>query len=236
MDSVDGLKAIMAKNTIPTRAECEAILADHSVDPAIVRHSRLVAEVAQRIAFALVRSGVALNEDLVLAGALLHDLAKGQPEHASVGAAILKSMDFPQVAAVVSSHTDLEFDGQLDESAVVYLADKLTSGERLVTIEQKFEAALRRYDDIPAALDAVQRRMATAKAVALAVEMQVGAALASVVNEDSSPLAKSDAQQLRTDGRDSSSLMRQQPLCKIPPPARRRAEGGMPAFQKMRLT
>lgn len=180
----------MAKNKIPTRAECEAILADHSVDPAIVRHSRLVAEVAQRISVALVRSGVALNEDLVLAGALLHDLAKGQPEHASAGAAILRSMDFPQVATVISSHTDMEFYGRLDESAVIYLADKLTSGERPVTIDQKFEAALRRSSDNPAALDAVQRRMATAKAVALAVETQVGAALASIVNEDSGPLAK----------------------------------------------
>ena len=184
---------IMARNKIPTRAECEAILADHSVEPAIVRHSRLVAEVAQRIAFALVHGGVALNEDLVLAGALLHDLAKGQPEHASVGATILRSMDFPQAATVVSSHTDLDFDGRLDESAVVYLADKLVSGERPVTIDQKFEAALRRSSDDPVALEAVQNRMATAKAVALAVETRVGAALASVVNEDSGPLSKPDA-------------------------------------------
>jgi len=183
----------MAKNKIPTRVECEAILAGYSVDPAIVRHSRLVADVAQRIAVALARSGVALNQDLVLASALLHDLAKGHPEHASVGAAILRSMDFPQVATVVSSHTDLDFNGRLDECAVVYLADKLVSGERLVTIDQNFEAALRRSGDHPAALDAVQRRMATAKAVALAVETRVGAALASVVNEDSGPLAKADA-------------------------------------------
>lgn len=190
MESVNELKAIMAKNKIPTRAECEAILAGYSVEPSIVRHSRLVAEVAQRIAVALVRSGVALNQDLVLAAALLHDLAKGQPEHASVGAAILRQMDFPQVATVVGSHTDLDFSGRLDECAVVYLADKLTSGEHPVTIDQKFEAALRRSGDDPAALDAVQRRMATAKAVALAVEARVGAALASVVNEDSGPLAK----------------------------------------------
>jgi len=187
------LTEIMAKNKIPACAECEAILADHSVEPAIVRHSRLVAEVAQRIAFALVHGGVALNEDLVLAGALLHDLAKGQPEHASVGATILRSMDFPQAATVVSSHTDLDFDGRLDESAVVYLADKLVSGERPVTIDQKFEAALRRSSDDPVALEAVQNRMATAKAVALAVETRVGAALASVVNEDSGPLSKPDA-------------------------------------------
>jgi hypothetical protein len=67
------------------------------------------------------------------------------------------------------------------------------SGERPVTIDQKFEAALRRSSDDPVALEAVQNRMATAKAVALAVETRVGAALASVVNEDSGPLSKPDA-------------------------------------------
>lgn len=183
----------MAKKTIPTRAECEAILASHSVDPAIVRHSRIVAGIAQRIARALARSGIELNLELVQASALLHDLAKGKPEHAAVGAAILRQMDFLQVAAVVSSHTDLNFSGQLDENAIVYLADKLMSGERPVTIEQRFEIALRRFSDDPPALQATQRRMATAKAVALAVETRVGATLANIVNETSSALAKPDA-------------------------------------------
>lgn len=189
----DELCAVAASREIPTRAECEAILAGHSVQPAIVRHSRLVADVARRIALALTRRGAALNQELVLAGALLHDLAKGKPEHASVGAAILRSMDFQQVAGVVASHTDLNFGGRIDESAVVYLADKLMSGERPVTIEQRFEVALRRFSDDPPALEAAQRRMATAKAVALAVEARLGTDLASVVNEDSGSLAKSGA-------------------------------------------
>jgi len=193
MERMGELKETMAKDKIPIRAECEAILAAHSVEPAIVRHSRLVAGVAQRIALALVRSGLSLNQDLVLAGALLHDLAKGKPDHANVGAAILRSMDFPQVATVVASHTDLDFGGHIDESAVVYLADKLMSGERPVTIEQRFEVALRRFSDNPPALDAAQRRMATAKAVALAVERRLGAPLACVINEDSGSLASPGA-------------------------------------------
>ncbi len=180
----DELRALAASREIPTRAECEAILAGYSVAPAIVRHSRLVADVAQRIALALTRSGLELNLDLVRAGALLHDLAKGQPDHAAVGAAILRSMDFPQVATVVASHTDLNFDGYIDESAIVYLADKLVSGERPVTIDQRFEVALRRFSDNPPALDAAQRRMTTAMAVAQAVETRLGAPLASVINQD----------------------------------------------------
>jgi putative nucleotidyltransferase with HDIG domain len=184
----DALRALAACRDIPTRAECETILAGHSVEPPVVRHSRRVAEVAERIALALARSGLSLNVELVRAGALLHDLAKGRPDHASVGAAILRSMDFPPVATVVGAHTDLDFGGgQLDESAIVYLADKLIRGEEVVTISQRFGTALIRFSDNPLALHAAQSRMATTQAVARAVESRLGAPLASIVNEAGKP-------------------------------------------------
>jgi putative nucleotidyltransferase with HDIG domain len=172
------LRAPAAVREIPTRAECEAILARQSVRPAIIRHARIVAEVAQRISRALAQSGVPLNLELVLAGALLHDLAKGEPEHASAGALLLRSMNLPQVAAVVAMHTGLDcFDGRLDERAIVYLADKLVRGERKVTIAQKFQPALARSSNDPAARHAAQSRMATAQAIALAVETRLGEGL-----------------------------------------------------------
>jgi molybdenum cofactor cytidylyltransferase len=184
----DALRALADCRDIPTRAECEAILAGYSVEPSQVRHSRRVAEVAERIALALARSGFSLNVELVRAGALLHDLAKGRPDHAIVGAELLRSMDFPRVATVVSAHTDLDFSGgQLDESAIVYLADKLVRGESLVTLDQRFGPALARFSDNPLALHAAQRRMATAQAVALAVESRLGAPLASIVTEAGKP-------------------------------------------------
>jgi HD superfamily phosphohydrolase YqeK len=179
---------LAACRQIPTRAECEAILAGQSVEPAIIRHVRVVADVAQRIALALVRSGLSLNLELVLAGALLHDLAKGKPNHAGAGADILRSMDFLRVATVVGWHTDLDFSAnRLDESAIVYLADKLVRGEKLLTIKQYFQPALTRFRDNPLALRAVQSRMATAKAVALAVEARLGAPLANIVNGTEKP-------------------------------------------------
>jgi putative nucleotidyltransferase with HDIG domain len=184
----DALRALAACRDIPTHAECEAILAGHSVEPSMVRHSRRVAEVAERIALALARNGFSLNLELVRAGALLHDLAKGLPDHAAAGAAILRSMDFPQVATVVGAHTDLDFGGgQLDESAIVYLADKLFRGEDPVTLDQRFAPALARFSDNPLALHAAQSRMATAQAVALAVELRLGAPLDDVVGKAGKP-------------------------------------------------
>jgi putative nucleotidyltransferase with HDIG domain len=184
----DALRVMADRRDIPTRAECEAILTMQSVEPSQARHTRRVAEVAERITQALTHSGLSLNLDLVRAGALLHDLAKGRPDHANVGAEILRSMDFPRVAAIVSAHTDLDFSGgRLDESAIVYLADKLIRGENVVTLDQRFGPALTRFINNPHALHAAQSRMATAQAVALAVETQLGAPLASVVGEEGKP-------------------------------------------------
>jgi putative nucleotidyltransferase with HDIG domain len=149
----------------------------------VVRHSRKVAQVAHCIATALLRSGFPLNLELVQAGALLHDLAKGQQDHAAAGASILRSMDFPRVADIVAAHTDLEFSSaNLDESAIVYLADKLVRGEDLVAIEQRFQPALNRFATDPPALQAAQRRMETGKSVIRAVESRLGASLSTVVH------------------------------------------------------
>jgi putative nucleotidyltransferase with HDIG domain len=184
----DALRAVADCRDIPTRAECEAILAGHSVEPSLVRHSRRVAEVAERIALGLAHSGLSLNLELVRAGALLHDLAKSRPDHAVVGAELLRSMGFPRVATVVGAHTDLDFSGgELDECAIVYLADKLFRGEEPVTLDERFAPALARFSDNPLALHAAQSRMATAQAVALAVEARLGAPLASVVTEAGKP-------------------------------------------------
>jgi putative nucleotidyltransferase with HDIG domain len=182
------LRALADCRDIPTRAECEAVLTSQSVEPPQVHHSRKVAEVAERIALALARSGLSLNLELVRAGALLHDLAKGRPDHAAIGADILRSMDFPRVATVVGAHTELDFSGGcLDESAIVYLADKLVRGDSVVTLEQRFQPAFARFSNDPHTLPAVHGRMATAQAIVLAVETQLGEPLSSIVGEAEKP-------------------------------------------------
>ena len=184
----EALCALADSRDIPTSAECESILAMQSVDLFLVRHSRKVAEVAERIALALVHKGLSVNVDLVRAGALLHDVAKGRPDHAVVGAELLRSMGFPRVATVVSAHTNLDFSGgQLDESTIVYLADKLVRGDSQVTLDQRFQTALARFSNDPHTLLAVQNRMATAQAVTRAVEARVGMPLASILGVAGKP-------------------------------------------------
>ena len=182
----DALVALETRRNIPTVAECEAILAARQMHEDVIRHSRKVAEVAQRIAFALKSTGLTLNAELVLAGALLHDLAKGKADHAAVGASILRSMEFPEVAEVVAAHTDLGPSFTLDEKAIVYLADKLVRGDQSVSIAERFRPALDRFSGDTIAHQAAQRRMRAAMDIAFAVESRLGSPISFVACEESS--------------------------------------------------
>jgi putative nucleotidyltransferase with HDIG domain len=183
----DALLALASRRDIPTAAECEAILAGQHVAKSVIRHTRKVAEVAHRLAYTLASTGLDLNLELVRAGALLHDLAKGQPSHASAGASILRAMGFAKVAEIVAAHTDLATYSKLDESAIVYLADKLVRGEEEVTITERFQPALDRLGNDPVALQAAHRRKDAAFEVALAVVARLRAPLSTRASNSTYP-------------------------------------------------
>lgn len=171
------------RRDIPTGNECEAILAKLRVPERTVRHSRMVASVAQRLAEHLNLSGQRLDLKLVGAAGLLHDLAKGRPDHAGAGAKILTRLRCPQVAKIIAAHTDIVFTegSPLDEAAVVYLADKLVKYDRIVSLEERFQEAFARYSADTAALAAVRRRFFSAQGIARLVEQQVGASLEKLI-------------------------------------------------------
>jgi molybdenum cofactor cytidylyltransferase len=167
---------VCADRSVPTPAECDALLAERRVPDAIVRHGRAVAEVALRLAVELNGAGLHLDVGLVRAAGLLHDLAKGAPDHARAGARLLRRLGHFRVAAAVASHTDIERDGglPLDEAALVYLADKLVSGDRIVPLQERFRMARGRFgDDAPASL-ALERRWRSALDIAGSVERFLG--------------------------------------------------------------
>jgi putative nucleotidyltransferase with HDIG domain len=177
MDTPDDLARVQElaiHREIPSLQECEAILAMYQPNERVVRHSRMVACVAQEIAVALAERDIKINPLLARAGGLLHDVAKGKPDHAAAGAQLLRDLEFENVADVVAAHTDCTFTGRLDEAAIVYLADKLVSGERIVGLERRFENALERFREDPVALAAALQRRATAEAIAHRIENSLG--------------------------------------------------------------
>jgi putative nucleotidyltransferase with HDIG domain len=174
-------KEEFGQRDLPTPKECQAILEEMRTPANVVGHSRKVAKVAEEISLRLNETGLQLNVALVRAAALLHDLAKGQPGHAMAGARILAELDFAAVGRVVGLHMDYEFvdDAALDEAGIVYLADKLVQGDRIVPLAVRFE---RKFAAAGAMLPFVQRRWETAERLAEAVERLVGTDLLEIVS------------------------------------------------------
>ncbi len=180
------VRHVCADRTVPTPAECAALLAERKVDAAIVRHGRAVSDVARRLAVQLNRSGLHLDVALVRAAGLLHDLAKGAPDHARVGARVLRRLGHPRVAAAIATHMDIERNAglPLDEAAVLYLADKLVCGERVVSVQERFLTAREKIGGGAMASVALERRRRDALAIAARVERILGAGWHGLVAEE----------------------------------------------------
>lgn len=135
------LQTRFRRNDIPTDEECEVILNEIcTVAPDRIRHDYKVAEVAVAITRALSDAGQPVDNELVRTGAILHDIAKGQPKHDIAGGRILRDMDFKKVGDIVAVHSTLA-DGDVSlslEAKVVFLADKLIAGVKPVSIEERY--------------------------------------------------------------------------------------------------
>ena len=107
--------------------------------------------------------GLALDSKAVHAAALLHDIAKGERDHAAVGALWLKELGYPQLAEIVRQHTEPDSDA-LNEAGLVFLADKLVRGGTRVDLAERFGASLAKCTT-PEAQAAHARRFALARSL-----------------------------------------------------------------------
>jgi CTP:molybdopterin cytidylyltransferase MocA len=156
---------------LPSAAECEAIFELHGVAEPIRRHGRAVAAVSAALAEHL--PGV--DPKLVTAAGLLHDIAKGGPDHAAAGADLVARLGYPAVADAMRHHMDLDFGaGPPDAAAVVFVADKLVHKDRRVPLENRFQKAFERFAGQPEALAAARRKYVNARAALAAVEACAG--------------------------------------------------------------
>ena len=162
----------------PSLAEAEAILAHlHPMPARGLAHGRCVGEVAALLAAQLVRAaGRPLSVELCRVAGLLHDLAKGQPEHERAGARWLHELGFPRAAAIVAAHRDLDWQPGtgLTEREIVHLADKLVRGSRIVPVQARFAEKLALYEHDTQAVAAIEHRRRVAEQLAAAVESALG--------------------------------------------------------------
>jgi molybdenum cofactor cytidylyltransferase len=169
---------------VPSVPECLTVLRDKfAVSQSIVAHSTTVARVALALARALNAAGNRLNLKLIAAAALLHDVAKGQPDHAAVAERLVKEMGYPAVARVVGAHTDVQVvpDAPISPQEIVCLADKMVQADSVVSVETRFGNSLQAYSGDPGAVDMVIRRKANILVVKGRVERALGSPVETVL-------------------------------------------------------
>jgi molybdenum cofactor cytidylyltransferase len=169
---------------LPTDEECGVILNDIcKVAPDRVRHCYKVAEVAAALGKAFNAAGKSIDPELIRKAAILHDIAKGLPRHDMAGGQILREMGFGKVGDMVAVHSDLSGGNTRlpIEAKMVYLADKLVEGERLVSLEERYGNVNRRQGKTPDIEAIIMGRLKVALSVKQEFEKVLGYPLENII-------------------------------------------------------
>ena len=146
---------------IPTVRQCLAFMDDFAMYDNIRAHSLMVARVAATLLHSL-QGAAGIRHPLppaalVIAGGLLHDIAKTQClqtqcRHAEVGEEICRDLGYPEIGEIVRDHvilSDYSIDryraGIFNARELVYYADKRVRHDVIVTLDSRLEYILERY-------------------------------------------------------------------------------------------
>ena len=145
---------------LPDLEEALGILRREGVPENVVRHSLAVAGVAFFLAEKLREKGIDVDPLLVHRGGLLHDLDKIASlneggEHGERAAQILAELGYPELGEIARAHVlrPGRFPKNWPEK-IVFLADKLVEGEKVVGLEARLSAIKERYPQFHAEISA----------------------------------------------------------------------------------
>ena len=129
----------------PDPDECRFLLSQFGTPDEVAAHCEAVSGKAAEIAESLAGDS-GIDKDLIIAAALLHDVAKTEENHAEAGSEYLIKCGYPHVAKIIRSHHDIPREDleRVTDSTIVFYADKLISGTDSVSLEERFENSRRK--------------------------------------------------------------------------------------------
>ena len=154
---------------------CHALLKAAGADTDLIAHCEAVAALADELCEVLAGKGIALDVPFIHHAALLHDLARTEKDHAALGAMWLKELGYPEIAEIVRQHHDPDT-MELNEAAVVYIADKAVQGRKRVPIAERFDRSLSKCKTSEA-LAAHEKRRQTAETIQNEINRLCGEAI-----------------------------------------------------------
>ena len=158
---------------IPSIAQCFRLMEQYAMLPNIREHSVMVARVAGLIGQGLAQSGRTLCRELIVSGALLHDIAKTasletQLRHDQLGREICLRHGFGELADIVGEHVVLKNGNpeHCTEKEIVYYADKRVLHDEVVGLDVRLDYIIHRYGNGDEGLHArIRRNFAQAHAI-----------------------------------------------------------------------
>ena len=169
------------QDRIPSPEECDELMAKYSMLPNIVAHSRQVMRVSLAITDN-VKKGVAINRDMIIAAALLHDITKTRSlktrePHDQSGGELLRELGFVSIGEIVKQHVilfDFDPNGRLKESEIINYADKRVMHDRIVSLAERVQDLIQRYG----ATEEIKNRIQQNEIQVIAIEKKIAGSIA----------------------------------------------------------
>lgn len=149
-----------AKQSPPSISACLQLMDRYSMMDHIREHSLVVAQVADNVLHCLRKKlapSLLPSKELVIAGALLHDIAKTpcfekNCDHAEEGYAICNQHGYGEIAEIVREHVRLfSFNeeryqrGEFWARDIIYYADKRVNHSNIVDLAERLDYILEKY-------------------------------------------------------------------------------------------
>lgn len=119
------------------RELCERLLAEAGTPEPVRAHCRVVADRAMVLCEALACGGIYLDRHLVEMAAMLHDIARTEPNHARAGADWMRKLGYFEVADLIEKHHD-PMCQEWNEAMVLTMADCCVQETKVVSLAERF--------------------------------------------------------------------------------------------------
>jgi len=158
---------------IPSIGQCLELMEQYAMLPNIREHSLMVGRVAGIIGQGLVRAGRSLSLEIIVSGALLHDIAKTasletELRHDELGREICLRHGLDELAEIVAEHVVLRggLPERCTEKEIVYYADKRVLHDEVVSLDARLDYIIHRYGNGDEGLHAkIRQNFAQAHAI-----------------------------------------------------------------------
>lgn len=145
----------------PDRKQCIEYLNEYGTPPHVIGHCKAVASVAYKLGAALNKAGGTFDKNersgkersfdlrLVLAGGLLHDMARVEDRHWDVCADWCHSKGFFEEEEIIRVHMQYQFTKDvchLSEVDLVCLGDRLTLEDRYAGLDERMDYIIKKAE------------------------------------------------------------------------------------------